>query len=152
MKVKSITVVFLTSMLALMWSSAGWAAERSNRPENRQPQGIARNERIDQPTAVANSRVTRSIERRGDTQTRRIQHGIRSGEITRPEARRLMKEQGRIDRAYDRARSDGRLNRHEHRQLHKMQDRTSRHIYRFKPNPGSRYGHRYDNHRGYWPY
>jgi hypothetical protein len=150
MKIKAITVVLLTSILALMWSSAGWAAERSDRRENRQAQGVARQERNHQPTAAANNRANRSVERRSDKQTGRIQQGIRSGQITRPEARQLSREQRRIGRAYDRALSDGRLNRHERRHLDKMQERANRHIYRFKHNPASRHG-RY-GHRDYWRY
>jgi hypothetical protein len=149
MKVKAITVI-LSSMLALMWSAAGWAAERSDRRQNQQPPAIARHQYNRQPTAAANDRTMRSVQGRSYMQTRRIQEGIRRGEITRPEAHSLMTQQRRVDRAYDRALSDGRLNPHERQQLHRLQDRTSRHIYRFKHNPVSRH-ERYD-HRDYWRY
>jgi len=72
---------------------------------------------------------------RDHRQTQRIRQGIRSGEITRPEARGLKNEQLRIDRAYHRASADGHLNWSERLQLNKMQDRASRHIYRAKHNP-----------------
>jgi len=72
---------------------------------------------------------------RDHRQTRRIRQGIRSGEITRPETRRLKKEQRRIDSAYHRAAADGHLNRRERQRLDKMQDRAGRHIYRAKHNP-----------------
>ena len=77
MKAKTITIIFVTTILALMWCSAGWA-DSSNIREHRQ--------------------------------TQRIRQGIRSGEITRPEARGLKNEQRRIDRAYHRASADGHLN------------------------------------------
>jgi hypothetical protein len=110
MKTKTITAVFLTLMLALIWSSSAWA-DRSNIRDNRQK--------------------------------RRIHKGIRSGQITRPEARFLKKEQRRIHRAYDRALADGYLSRHEKKHLNKMQNRASRHIYRAKHNnPYCRHPHR----------
>jgi len=65
-------------------------------------------------------------------QTRRIHQGINSGKITRSEARHLRKEQRRIDRAYDRALADGRLNRHERMRLNKMHPQ-----YRSACRPGS---------------
>ena len=101
MKPKTITAVFLTLMLALIWSSAAWAG-RLNIRDHRQKQ--------------------------------RIHQGMRSGQITRPEARFLRKEQRRIHRAYDRALADGYLNRHEKKRLNRMQNRASRHIYRAKHN------------------
>lgn len=125
MKAKMIIVIFLTSALAMIWSSAAWAADRFNTRDNRQ--------------------------------SRRIHQGIRSGKITRPEARRLKKEQRHIHRAYNRALADCHLNRHERRRLDKMQDHASRHIYRAKHNHARRHlhgqyhngGHRaYHQHRG----
>ena len=101
MKAKTITVIFATTILALMWCSAAWA-ERSTIREHRQ--------------------------------TQRIRQGIRSGEITRPEARRLKTEQRLIDRAYHRALADGHLNWRERQRLDKLQDLASRHIYRAKHN------------------
>lgn len=101
MKAKTVTIIFVTSILALIWSSAAWADRLSNRDHR---------------------------------QTQRIRQGIRSGEIARPEARRLKKEQRRIDRAYHRASADGHLNRRERQRLNNMQNHASRHIYRAKHN------------------
>ena len=101
MKAKTITVIFVTTILALMWCSAAWA-DRSNIRDHRQ--------------------------------TRRIRQGIRSNEITRPEVRRLKKENRRIDSAYHRASADGHVNWRERQRLDKMQDRASRHIYQAKHN------------------
>ena len=111
MKAKTITVIFVTTILALMWCSAAWA-DRSNIRDHRQ--------------------------------TQRIRQGVRSGEITRPEVRRLKKEQRRIDSAYHRASADGHVNWRERQRLDKMQDRASRHIYQVKHN---RARHRHVGHR-----
>ena len=67
-------------------------------------------------------------------QTQRIRQGIRSGEITRPEVRRLKNEHRHIDRAYRMALEDGHLNWQERQRLRKMQDHASRDIYRAKHN------------------
>jgi hypothetical protein len=104
MKAKTITVIFGTTFLALIWCSTVWA-DRSNIRNHRQTQ-----------------------------QTQRIRQGIRRGEITRPEVRKLKTEQRRIDRAYHRASADGHVNRRERQRLNNMQNRASRHIYRAKHN------------------
>lgn len=102
MKARTISLLFVTTILALIWCSTAWA-DRSNIRDYRQRQ--------------------------------RIRQGIRSGEIIRPEARRLKKEQRRINRAYHRATADGHLNWRERQRLNNMQNRASRHIYRAKHNP-----------------
>lgn len=101
MKAKTMTVIFVATILALTWCSSAWA-DRSNIRDHRQ--------------------------------TQRIRQGVRSGEITRPEVRRLKMEQRRIDSAYHRASADGHLNWRERQRLDKMQDRAGRHIYRAKHN------------------
>ena len=62
----------------------------------------------------------------------RIRQGIRSGELTRAEARRLEAQQARIrvDERFDRA--DGKLTLKEREQLRKELHRASRDIYRQK--------------------
>jgi hypothetical protein len=101
MKAKTVTIIFVTTVLALIWCSAAWADRLSNRDHR---------------------------------QTQRIRQGIRSGEIARPEAHRLKKEKGRIDRAYHRASADGHLNWRERQRLNNMQNHVSRNIYRAKHN------------------
>lgn len=72
------------------------------------------------------------INRREHHEQQRIRQGVRSGELTRREARRLEAEQGRI-RGYEwYAKSDGHVSRAERRHLDHMLDRSSRDIYRQK--------------------
>ena len=71
---------------------------------------------------------------RDDRQTQRVRQGIRSGEITRPEVRRLKNEHRHIDRTYRMAMVNGHLNWRERQRLRKMQDHSSRDIYRAKHN------------------
>ena len=72
------------------------------------------------------------IDRREHREQQRIRQGIRSGELTRRETRRLEAEQGRI-RGYEwYAKSDGHVSRAERRRLDHMLDRASRDIYHQK--------------------
>jgi len=68
-------------------------------------------------------------------QQARIQQGIRSGQLTPRETRRLEREQRRINRAKERMlRNDGRLGPRERMRLNRMQNRASRHIFNKKHN------------------
>jgi hypothetical protein len=74
-----------------------------------------------------------NVNRRQDYQRDRIRNGIRSGELTRREAGRLIHQQRRIESYERRSRlDDGRLDRHERRNLDRMLDRSNRSIYRQK--------------------
>ncbi len=75
---------------------------------------------------------------RHQRQERRIAQGIRSGQLTVRETRRLRGEQACIGRAARRMRADGRLSRQERFRLHRMQNRSSRDIYRLKHNRRTR--------------
>lgn len=68
------------------------------------------------------------VDKRQARQEQRIDQGIASGELTRPEAARLTRQQNRIDRAEAHADADGRLTRREALGLERMQDRSSRRI------------------------
>lgn len=81
--------------------------------------------------AVAGTRDP-GVNQRQHNQHERIEQGVRSGELTRGEARRLQGEQRHIrqeERAY---KSDGQLTRAERADLHRDLDRASRDIYRQK--------------------
>ena len=74
------------------------------------------------------------IHKRRVTQQKRIYYGIRSGQVTPREARRLRKEQARIAVSIHRFRSDGHYTPRERVRTRKMLNRSSRHIYRLKHN------------------
>ena len=72
------------------------------------------------------------VDRREHREQQRIRQGVRSGELTRREARGLEREQARI-RGYEwYAKSDGHVSLAERRRLDHMLDRASRDIYRQK--------------------
>ena len=79
--------------------------------------------------AVASAKTINGIEHREQL---RIRQGIRSGELTRAEARRLEAEQARVRVDERFARADGRLTPKERERLHKELRHASRDIYRQK--------------------
>lgn len=80
----------------------------------------------------ANPTATPRVDQREANQERRIQQGVNSGQLTQREANRLEHQQGRIDRAEDGAKADGKVTAQERARLHGMQDRASQDIAREK--------------------
>ena len=72
------------------------------------------------------------IQKRMQNQERRIDQGVKSGELTPIEAGRLEANQARIQQTEERMKSDGTLTGQERQKLSGMQDRTSDRIYQQK--------------------
>jgi len=81
---------------------------------------------------------TPRLDAREQNQRDRIAHGIRSGELTRPEARRLIAGERRLHRHERRARSDGTVTRGERIALQRHANRMSARIHRQKHDLQSR--------------
>jgi hypothetical protein len=81
---------------------------------------------------------TPGIDARERNQRERIAQGVRSGELTRPEARRLVRGEVRLHRHERHARADGVVTRAERYRLHRHADRVSGRIYRQKHDPQHR--------------
>jgi hypothetical protein len=75
---------------------------------------------------------TPGLDTREHNQRERIAQGIRSGELTRPEARRLVRGEVRLHRHERIARADGIVTRAERFRLHREADRMSARIWRQK--------------------
>lgn len=69
-----------------------------------------------------------------EIQLRRIKQGVASGELTRAETKRLVKEQRIIQRVKRHAKRDGKLTGRERVGLNKLQNAASRDIKRQKNN------------------
>ncbi len=82
-----------------------------------------------------------SIDQRQNVQMERIFEGVRSGQLTRYEARELIQEQKRIDQLQRRYLADGRLDRGEWADLERRLDEASRDI-RAEKHDDDRYGYR----------
>ena len=79
--------------------------------------------------------ISASAQRGSDRIThQRIENGVNSGSLTRPEAFRLRQDEFRYKTEKRRALRDGRVNRFERRKLNRMKRHERRNIYRFKHN------------------
>jgi len=81
---------------------------------------------------------TPRLNAREHNQRDRIAQGVRSGELTRPETRRLITGERRLHRHERYARSDGIVTAGERARLERNADRMSARIYRQKHDPQSR--------------
>ncbi len=81
---------------------------------------------------------TPGLDARERNQRERIAQGVRSGELTRPETRRLVRGEVRLHRHERIAKSDGVVTRAERYRLDRNADRMSRRIYRQKHDPQDR--------------
>lgn len=78
------------------------------------------------------------VDKRQARQAGRIVDGAKSGELTRREARSLVRGQKRIRRMKRRAAEDGEITDEERRRIRRAQRRQSADIYRKKHNQSSR--------------
>jgi hypothetical protein len=83
-------------------------------------------------TAVIAGTATPRLDRREHHQADRIRQGVRSGELTRPETRRLIAGEARLRRNEAAAKEDGDVTRVERARLQAEADRMSARIYRQK--------------------
>jgi hypothetical protein len=87
--------------------------------------------------AAANDQTPRA-DRREARQHARIHQGVKSGELTRREARNLRAGQRHVDRMEARAKSDGKVTPRERARLHRAQNHQSHKIWRKKHNARER--------------
>jgi hypothetical protein len=80
------------------------------------------------------------VNHRQHRQEHRIEQGVRSGELTRQEAKTLRKEQRNIRREERAAKLDGKLTRAERKDLHRDLNRASKDIDREKHDGDKRPG------------
>jgi hypothetical protein len=74
------------------------------------------------------------ITRREARQRARIQQGVRSGELTPGETKKLRNEQGHVEQMREHAVADGKIGPRERVALRRAQNKASRDIYRLKHN------------------
>ncbi len=80
------------------------------------------------------------VKERERNQKARIHEGVKSGELTKGEAKGLRHEQKAIHQEEKAFKSDGKLTRAERRKLHHDQDKASRDIYQEKHDAQKRPG------------
>lgn len=89
---------------------------------------------------AAGPAATPGIDQRQAKQEQRIDQGVASGQLNKREEHRLERQQGRIDKAENAAKSDGVVTGKERAGLHAMQDNASKRIYRQKHDGQARKG------------
>lgn len=82
--------------------------------------------------------ATPGLDRRENHQAQRIGQGVKSGELTRPEARRLVRGEARLHRNEALAKSDGVVTARERARLQHEANVESKRIYRQKHDAQSR--------------
>ena len=90
-------------------------------------------------SAQAGNPYAPGVHHRQHLQGGRIFQGVRSGELTRHETRRLVRQQRGTQRMKRRLRADGDLSAADRAKLHARQDFNSATIYRLKHNERKRY-------------
>jgi len=85
-------------------------------------------------TALEVQAGTPRVDRRQANQTERIRDGVRSGQLTRGETRRLVRGQAHVRRMEHRAKADGVVTPGERARLRQAQRVQSRHIARARHN------------------
>ena len=80
-------------------------------------------------TALADTPV---LDKREANQKARIEQGVKSGELTKPEAHRLARSENRLERHENHAAADGVVTARERERLHHEANRTSARIFRQK--------------------
>ncbi len=69
------------------------------------------------------------IDQRQANQDKRIDNGVKSGQLTQREAARLDKGQARVDKMENKALADGKITKGEANRIERAQDRQSARIY-----------------------
>ena len=80
----------------------------------------------------APAQTTPKVTQRQKNQQARIKEGIKSGELTRPEAAKLEGEQAKVQAEKRMAKADGKVTPAERAKLRHDQNKASRHIYKEK--------------------
>lgn len=81
---------------------------------------------------LAMAQNTPVVDERQQNQKARIRQGVASGEVTRPEAKKLRAEQRHIKRVERRAKADGEVTAAERAKIQRKQNQASRDIRRQK--------------------
>ena len=82
-------------------------------------------------SAEAQTRTPNVTERQVNQQ-RRINQGVKSGELTRREAGKLQAQQAKVQRTKTKAKADGVVTQGERAKIHHQQNAASRNIYKQK--------------------
>lgn len=80
------------------------------------------------PPATPSDKASARIDQRQANQQKRIDEGVKSGDLNKKEAARLQKGQERVQKMEDKARADGKITKKEAARIEHAQDRQSKAI------------------------
>lgn len=109
------TLLFTITSIALFAASVGYAEETQNQE-------------------TASKKREQVIDTREANQQKRIEQGVKSGQLTGAEAAKLEKREDHIIKIEKNAMKDGKISKKEFKHIEKAQDRTSEAIYKKKHN------------------
>ena len=84
--------------------------------------------------AILNTASAQTIHQKAKNQRHRVAQGVKSGELTRPETKNLVKDQKEIHQEVKTAKADGVVTKDERKDIKKDQRQESRKIFRKKHN------------------
>jgi hypothetical protein len=79
-----------------------------------------------------NSTATPVIDQREQNQKRRIKRGVKSGELTKHETKKLLKEEKEIRKDEKEAKADGTVTKEERKEIRREEKKASKDIYKQK--------------------
>lgn len=114
--------------------------QRIEAAQNRVSQDIYREKhdaRVGNPDARSSRRMQADVQR-NINQQKRIEQGVRSGQLTNREAGRLERQEGHIAKREAKAGADGHVGAHEQKRIQRAENRESGRIHRAKNNDAVR--------------
>jgi hypothetical protein len=105
--------------------------ERAQNAESRAIDRDTHNRAVGNPNSASSQRMQADVQRNVNEQ-RRIEQGIKSGQITNREAGRLERGQAHVNQTEARAGRDGHVGPHEQQRIQAAESRQSNHIYNEK--------------------
>lgn len=105
--------------------------ERAQNAESRAIDRAAHNRAVGNPNSPSSQRMQADVQRNVNEQ-RRIEQGLKSGQLTNREAGRLERGQAKVNQMEARAGRDGYVGPHEQQRIQAAENRQSNHIYNEK--------------------
>jgi hypothetical protein len=105
--------------------------QRKQNQESRDINRLESNAARGNPNSASSQRMQADVQRNVN-QERRIEQGVKSGELTNREVGKLESGQARVDRAEARAGANGRVSASEQQRVQKAENQQSKRVYRQK--------------------
>ena len=112
--------------------------QRAQNQESREINKLENNAARGNPNSASSQRMQADVQRNVN-QERRIEQGVKSGQLTNREVGKLEAGQARVDRKEARAGSDGRVSANEQQRVQKAENKQSKRIYKEKHDKQTRH-------------